>query len=257
MGRTGYTCIRHVFCSLHVLIWLCACGVLGAGLWLRLAYSGYASLVPKYSFASADTILLAGGCLTFIITFFGCCGAWFQSRFMLITYFSLVIMMFLAEFMMGALAFVFREHLTRSLKEELLFGIQSHYNITREPGTLPAVWDSIHREFHCCGVRDYTDWFQISAWPNDDRVPDSCCIKRERYCGRLDPDGHNKELWYKDGCAQAIQIWFVTRLHIVGSVGLGVGFLQLFGLVASMILFCTVKHKRSSHTYKSYDTTTT
>ena len=158
---------------------------MGAGLWLRLAYSGYATLVPQYSFVSADTIFLAGGCLTFVVAFFGCCGAWFQSRFMLITvctfitktlllfhtfeivlvwiwikckniillfctfqYFSLVILVFLGEFMLGALAFVFREHLARSLKDELLFGIHKHYNVTREPGTLPAVWDHIHEEVH-------------------------------------------------------------------------------------------------------------
>lgn len=54
--------------------------------------------------------------------------------------------MFLAEFMLGTLAFIFREHLARSLKEELLFGIERHYNLTREPGTLPAVWDHIHTE---------------------------------------------------------------------------------------------------------------
>ncbi|EZA50586.1 tetraspanin-9 [Ooceraea biroi] len=257
MGRTGYTCIRHVFCSLNVLIWLCACGILGAGLWLRLAYSGYATLVPQYSFASADSLLLAAGCVTFVIAFFGCCGAWFQSRCMLITYFSLVILMFLAEFMLGTLAFAFRENLARSMREELLYGIEKHYNITREPGTLSTMWDHIHTEFHCCGVRDYTDWFQIEAWPQEDRVPDSCCMQRERYCGRLDPEGRNKELWYKEGCASAIQMWLVTRLHVVGTVGLVVGFLQLFGLVASMILFCTVRHKRSSHTYKSYDTTNT
>jgi tetraspanin-9 len=82
-------------------------------------------------------------------------------------------------------------------------------------------------------------------------------MQRERYCGRLDPEGRNKELWYKEGCTSAIQMWLVTRLHVVGTVGLVVGFLQLFGLVASMILFCTVRHKRSSHTYKSYDTTNT
>ncbi|XP_046743214.1 tetraspanin-9 [Diprion similis] len=256
MGRTGYTCIRHVFCSLNVLIWLCACGILGAGIWLRLAYSGYATLVPQYSFASADSILLAAGCVTFVVAFFGCCGAWFQSRCMLITYFSLVILMFLAEFMMGTLAFVFREHLSKSFKEELQFGIENHYNATTEPGTLPAVWDHIHTEFHCCGVRDYTDWFRISAWPLEDRVPDSCCMKRKRYCGELDTEGKNKESWYKEGCASAIQMWLVTRLHVVGTVGLVVAFLQLFGLVASMILFCTVRHKRSSHTYKSYDTAT-
>ena len=61
-------------------------------------------------------------------------------------YFSLVILMFLAEFMLGTLAFVFREHLARSLKEELLYGIEKHYNITREPGTLSAMWDHIHTE---------------------------------------------------------------------------------------------------------------
>ncbi|OAD61233.1 Tetraspanin-9 [Eufriesea mexicana] len=227
------------------------------GLWLRLVYSGYATLVPNYSFASADSLLLAAGCVTFVIAFFGCCGAWFQSRCMLITYFGLVILMFLGEFMLGTLAFVFREHLAKSLKDELLFGIEKHYNITSEPGTLPAIWDNIQSEFHCCGVRDYTDWFRIDAWPTEDRVPSSCCVQRVWHCGRLDPEGKNKELWYKEGCATAIQMWLVTRLHVVGTVGLVVAFLQLFGQVASMILFCTVRHKRSSHTYKSYDTTNT
>ncbi|KAK0180752.1 hypothetical protein PV327_003103 [Microctonus hyperodae] len=257
MGRTGYTCIRHVFCSLNVLIWLSACGLLGIALWLRLANTGIANLAPQYNFTSADLILFAIGCVTFIIAFFGCCGAWFQSRFMLITYFSLVIMLFLAEFMIGALAFVFRENVSRTLKDELLFGIHNHYNITREPGTLPALWDHIHQGLHCCGVRDYTDWFGIDAWPSEDRVPDSCCIKRERYCGRLDPEGRNKELWYKEGCTSAIQTWMVTRLHVLGTAGLVVGFLQLFGLITSMILFCTVRSKRSAHTYKSYETANT
>lgn len=55
-------------------------------------------------------------------------------------------MIFLAEFMVGTLSFIFREHLTRSLKAELLYGIEKHYNVTREPGTLPAVWDHIHEE---------------------------------------------------------------------------------------------------------------
>lgn len=47
---------------------------------------------------------------------------------------------------MGTLAFVFREHLGRSFKMELQYGIENHYNASREPGTLPAVWDHIHTE---------------------------------------------------------------------------------------------------------------
>lgn len=57
-----------------------------------------------------------------------------------------MILMFLGEFMLGTLAFIFREHLAKSLKDELLFGIEKHYNLTREPGTLPAIWDHIHTE---------------------------------------------------------------------------------------------------------------
>jgi tetraspanin-9 len=88
-------------------------------------------------------------------------------------------------------------------------------------------------------------------------VPDSCCRSRERYCGKQYENVDLQQNWYQDGCAYAIQMWLVQRLHFVGTVVLVVGFLQLFGLIASMILFCTVRHKRSSHTYKSYYTTTT
>lgn len=149
------------------------------------------TLMPYYSFASADSLLLAAGCLTFVIAFFGCCGAWFQSRCMLITvrsvrfrfrdrfaftrgsdsllsivrfhvplsqYFGLVMLMFLAEFMLGTLAFTFRAHLSRSLKQELLYGIEKHYNLTKEPGTIPVIWDHIQSE-----VRRYSSRSESNA----------------------------------------------------------------------------------------------
>lgn len=63
-------------------------------------------------------------------------------------------MLFLAEFMLGALTFVFREQVSRSVQEELLLGIHKHYNVTREPGTLPALWDHIHQ-----GVSSYSYYY--------------------------------------------------------------------------------------------------
>lgn len=114
-----------------------------------------------------------------------------------------------------------------------------------------------NKQFHCCGVDKYYDWYNIKAWPREERVPDSCCKLRERYCGKQFDNDDRQLNWFQDGCAAAIQMWLVQRLHFVGTLGLCVGFLQLFGLVASMILFCTVRHKRSTHTYKSYDTTAT
>lgn len=83
-------------------------------------------------------------------------------------------------------------------------------------------------------------------------------------------------LWWDKGCAQALNVWFFERLHIAGGVVLGIAFLQvislqsepdpsnnqtltppptpiqLFGLIASMVLFCTIKHMKKSDSYKSY-----
>ncbi|XP_014206327.1 tetraspanin-9 isoform X1 [Copidosoma floridanum] len=254
MGRTGYTCIRHVFCSLNVLLWLCACGMLGAGLWMRFNYPyQYGTLVPQHTYASLDVLVLATGGITFVVAFFGCCGAWFQSRCLLITYFSLIILLFLAEFMLGALAFVFKDQIAANLKSELLQGITEHYTDrdVHETGTFANFWDTIQTNFHCCGVNKYYEWYNIKAWPGEERVPDSCCRVRERYCGKQ-YDNEDRQLnWWQEGCASAVQLWLVQGLHFVGTVGLVVGSVQLFGLIASMILFCTVRHKRSTHTYKT------
>ncbi|XP_063922888.1 tetraspanin-9-like isoform X2 [Zophobas morio] len=253
MTRSGYTCVRHLFCWLNVLLWITGCGVLGVGIWLRIAYEGYASLLPQYALLSADSLAIVVGTITFILAFLACCGSWFQSRCMLVTYFSLVVFMFIAEFLVGSLAFVFRVSLGHTFRQELQNGLWHHYNVTaRGPNSLVTIWDNLQSEFKCCGVNNYEDWFLIDAWPNKNWVPDTCCIpsKLEEDCGQ----SGNADIFYSTGCYHQIHMWFVQRLHIVGVVGLVVAFIQLFGLISSMLLFCTVRHKRTSRTYKSYQT---
>jgi hypothetical protein len=60
-------------------------------------------------------------------------------------YFSLVIFMFVVEFLFATLAFVFRENLGSSLQVELTEGIRLHYNTT-ESNSLQNIWNHIHRE---------------------------------------------------------------------------------------------------------------
>ncbi|XP_058804347.1 tetraspanin-9 [Phymastichus coffea] len=258
MGRTGYTCIRHVFCSLNVLIWLCACGMLGAGLWMRLSrihYQSYGTFLPDVSeYVSLDVLVLSVGALTFVVAFFGCCGAWFQSRCLLVMYFGLVIILFMSEFMIGALAFIFNESITKTIRFQLGNGIVNHYNDTEamETGTFSNMWTVIQKQYKCCGVDSPADWYHINSWRDHSWVPDSCCKQPMRYCGRQYEGDINLNKFYDNGCISAIQMELMQNLHIIGAIGLTIGFLQLFGLISSMILFCTVSHKRSTHTYKTH-----
>lgn len=93
-------------------------------------------------------------------------------------------------------------------------------------------------------------------------------------CGR----SHNPAQWWERGCADVLYVWLVRRLCVVGTVALVIAFMQvcftcaiygrlwllymfsivwflcaqLSGLITSMLLFCTMKRKNESHTYKSY-----
>lgn len=151
---------------------LCSCAFLGAGLWLRLSYEGYATLLPQHAGLSADTIFMCIGGIGFVVSFFGCCGAWVQSRCLLVLvsafihmvkicgsliistfcsaqYFMLIVMLFMSEFLVGSIAFLFRGGLGRTLANELRFGIERHYNAS-DRGSLvapsvAAIWDSVQQ----------------------------------------------------------------------------------------------------------------
>lgn len=59
----------------------------------------------------------------------------------------LIITLFLSEFLIGSIAFIFRGGLSRTLANELRFGIEQHYNAS-DRGSLIApsvatIWDNV------------------------------------------------------------------------------------------------------------------
>ncbi|KAG5682774.1 hypothetical protein PVAND_012106 [Polypedilum vanderplanki] len=270
MGSSGYTCIRRTFCCLNVLVMLCGGLFLAMGLWLHLSYQGYATLYPSHLGLSADAFFILIGSLSIVISFFGCCGSFFESRCCLIIYFSLIIVLFLSEFIVGALMFVFRSGISRAITMDIKDGIEKHYNSSDSGGlitpSVSGIWDRVQMELQCCGVNSYEDWFHIEQWPKEKWVPKSCCRTRhtmspELYEGSgfdVDDDCRKKQrpdLWWSQSCSKAIQMLLIQKLHVVGIAAIVIAFFQLFGLIISMLLFCTIKHKRKSDTYKSYSPT--
>lgn len=61
-------------------------------------------------------------------------------------------------------------------------------------GPLPALAslaspNTLLPQFRCCGVSNYTDWFEVY---NATRVPDSCCLEFSDSCGL-----HAPGTWWK------------------------------------------------------------
>ncbi|XP_013792103.1 tetraspanin-9-like isoform X2 [Limulus polyphemus] len=244
MGRSGYTCVRRTLCWLNLFFWIIGCGILGVGVWLHLAYGGFAKLLPTYRVLSADSLCMAAGVLIFLVGFLGCCGSWFETKCLLVVYFIIVVLVFLLEFTAGTLGFAYRKHIRETLQEELKVGIKDKYTINNDAG-LKNTWDQIQLKFDCCGVKEYTDWHKIAAWPEKEWVPQSCCLaefRKNSTCGKT----RDIYMWHQQGCYMKIHMWLMERLYIMGIICMAFAFIQLFGLISAMLLICTVEDKRKS-----------
>ncbi|CAG0917410.1 unnamed protein product [Notodromas monacha] len=279
MQHSGYCFIRYVFWIFNCLIWIGGCGLLGAGIWMRLAHAGYANLLPHLSLFSVDSLVIAiGGCgllgagiwmrlahagyanllphlslfsvdslviavgvITFVTAFFGCCGAWFQQQISLIIYFILVILITIVELSTVTALFVYHAEIGNSFQVELMKGIQLHYNRTADFEALVDIWDDIQTEFECCGVRSYEDWFLAASFSDVDQIPASCCRRQVLYTGSCRTVDPLPEEIYSRGCYVRVRDWVLERLHFVGIGGLLLAFCQLFGLVTSILMYCTLR----------------
>lgn len=248
--RRAYNCIRSILGLLNGLFWILGGGIIGVAIWLQISYNGFVSLLPQHELLSLDSAAFLSGTLLFVIAFCGCSGAWFMNPCLLISYFILIFILCGAELVFGVLGFLYSEILSASLQQELLTGIQTHYNTSKQYTGITLAWDHIQDQLSCCGVHHYEDWFNISAWPGNFYVPHSCCIPSFQYmndCGQL----QEVSMWFPSGCYNKAQNWFKERLHLLGIVGFIVVSIQIFGLISSMILFCFTRRRAGFKTYKA------
>ena len=244
------------------------CCILSIGIWLHVSWETYARILPSYHVLSADNLAIASGALMVLIGFCGCCGSWFQSKCLLISYLTVIVTIMLLEITAGALGYFFRHSIRDTLHTELMDGLKYRYSLNDTNG-MKVTWDQVQRTFNCCGVDNYEDWYHISAWPDNKWVPDSCCAeaaalnlteaadaaetgggvsdagnsnKTEAVCGR-DPDKESGR-YKSSGCFKRIRHWILEHLHYVGLTCIVFAFIQFFSIVAALLVICTMDFKR-------------
>lgn len=240
---SGYSCVKFVFFGFNVIFWLLGCAILGVGIWLQVSKGSYTSLAPSFNVLSATVLCIAAGILVLVIGFFGCCGAIMENKCMLITYFILVVVIFILEVVAGFLAFYYRADIESVLSHELKEGIRLKYPADNDPDEtgLRTGWAMIQAELHCCGVENYTNWYDSSAWPGHNYVPLECCIFENGHAPTDCNKSGDPSKWHQKGCLTAVKNNIRHNLYVVGIVAIVIGVVQILGLLASMVLFCCLR----------------
>ncbi|XP_025771377.1 tetraspanin-4 [Puma concolor] len=166
------------------------------------------------------------------IGFVGCIGAIKENKCLLLT-FSLLLVVWMREAGLAVgMALLTPLHLQidryaqRDLKKGLhLYGTPGNVGLTN-------AWSIIQTDFRCCGVSNYTDWFEVY---NATRVPDSCCLEFSDSCGL-----HAPGTWWKAPCYETVKMWLQENLLAVGIFGLCTALVQILGLTFAMTMYCQV-----------------
>lgn len=242
----GYACTRYSFFFFNILFWILGCGSLGVGVWLYVVKTEYETLTSvDYGALSAAGLCIAAGSAVVVIGFVGCCGAWVESRCLLLTYFVFVVVVFIVELTSGVLGFLYRDEVTETVRHEMFL----HLNGKRAPLENDIrTWEQLQTQFSCCGVDSFEDWFRSPRWKSlTDQVPVSCCDPDKvgslgGKCGLKD----HSDVWFKIGCYEAFSTWLLEHVHIVGVIGITLASIQIFGLVCSALLYCGLLERERS-----------
>ncbi|XP_072905213.1 tetraspanin-4a isoform X3 [Hemitrygon akajei] len=225
-------------CCSYIRSKLAGCGILGVGIWLAVTQGNFATLSATFPFLSAANVLMGMGTVAMVVGFLGCVGAIKENKCLLLSFFFLLLLIFLMELIGGSLFCVYRVQIDTYAREDLkdglqLFGTDGNIGLTN-------AWSIIQTDFRCCGVSNYTDWFDVF---NTTQVPDSCCREYTVSCGL-----HSPETWWKDACYERVKLWLQDNLLAVGTFALCTALVQVVGLTLAMVIFCQAVHGTESHT---------
>ena len=94
--------------------------------------------------------------------------------------------------------------------------------------------ENLERQFRCCGVQNVSDYVQ-----NHFEIPLSCR-----------PDQLLQNAPFSQGCAVAVTDWMWDQLPVIAGVLGTVLFIELFGIVSSLILGVAISHASSIEVYQ-------
>lgn len=243
MGKRGcvtVSCVKTWFLVFTAVLWLCAAGIFGIGVWTLIAKNEYETLLGSVTYVTTVGLMLAGGLFAMFVCIFGIIGAIKESRFMVLGFFLMITVVCLIELIGGILAYVYRGEVESEVRRSLNVTIATNYGLPGNEKKTKAV-DLLQQTYKCCGDVDYkswerSEWFKgnISGLP----VPDSCCITPSENCAKRP---HPSNIWRNDldpiGCFTALETYLINHLFIIGIACVASGFAQITCIILSMWLY--------------------
>ncbi|KAL7852455.1 hypothetical protein SRHO_G00182400 [Serrasalmus rhombeus] len=224
------------------LIFLAGGVILGVGIWVTVDKSSLLGILegikdapPELAqLANVGYLLIAVGAVLAIMGFLGCCGAITESKCMLLTFFIVVLIIFIAEVAGAIVVLVFKPQVNEALQklnEEVVNLIKKDYG---SDDAFTTVMNETMHQLECCGYNNYTDFTGSPFQKSTLRYPESCCPLTGS-CIESEAESQKTR-----GCFTALVKLLEDNAAVLGGVAIGIAALEIAAMVVSMVLYNNV-----------------
>ncbi|KAM5170722.1 tetraspanin-16 isoform 1-T3 [Mantella aurantiaca] len=236
-----FSFLKIIMFFFNGIIFLGGVAVLGIGIWVKVDGGSFLKILGTAApqlmqVVNVGYLCMAVGGFLIVMGFLGCYGAVKESRCMLMTFFIVILIIFIVEIAgavvvlaFSSLSKIFIEYLgnkaTKYLREE--------YGQNNE---LTTVWNTTMKEMKCCGFHGYEDFNDSTYYKNNNEFPPICCADSSP-CQKPNISPQIK------GCFIAFENFLSQNGKIVGGVALGICGLELAAMIVSLVLFCHINNK--------------
>ncbi|XP_036406611.1 tetraspanin-1-like [Megalops cyprinoides] len=243
MGCFGF--LKVMMFLFNGIIFLAGGAILGVGVWVKVDSGSLLGVLEEIEDAPAELdqllnvgyLLIAVGGVLLLMGFLGCCGAMKESRCMLLMFFVIVLLVFIAEVAGAIVVLVFQplaEDLIKKVGDKAVEVIKRDYGTNSD---ITGLWNATMDGLDCCGFYDYTD-FTHSPFNNiTTAYPTECC--------KLGPCTlQNAMRTNATGCFPKLVELIEDNSVILGAVALGIAALEIAAMAVSMSMYRHIGSKR-------------
>nr|XP_054761930.1 CD63 antigen-like [Lytechinus pictus] len=202
-------------------------------------------------------VLIGIGGFMMLVGFLGCCGACMESQALLVLFFILLLVICAAEVGGGIWAYLNRDKLKSGVEAGMRQTIEGVYS---EDTSVTAAFDKMQQTLRCCGASGPEDWvISKFAERNLAALPDSCCTDMTENCGAIGQAtinsfinvlrGQPTSSIYLTGCSEALFGMLEENTILVAGLAIGVGAVQLLGMIFSCCLCCAIRRQDDNKYY--------
>uniref|UniRef100_A0A3B3WI94 Tetraspanin n=1 Tax=Poecilia mexicana TaxID=48701 RepID=A0A3B3WI94_9TELE len=199
-----------------LVLQLSGLSLVAMGTWVTAGGGPFLHLLGPFSnqllrFVNIGLLCIAMGTTLVLLGTLGGCAAHWESKCLLLTLFSIVLIIFICETAAGVVALIFKPVAEGILKAWAVPALQNDYG--SDP-TVTGIWNATMAELKCCGFSNYTDFLGSELEEqNGTGLPPSCCSTNIAPCS--------------PGCFDPILTTLRKHTCAVGGVAAAVGVLEV------------------------------